>query len=213
MISVIIPVFNGEKYLDECLSSIKNTGIEIIVVNDAGTDNSENIAKKYTDKIINISKSGPVVARNIGLKSANGEYIMFMDADDVLVENAIDILSQQIKGFDIVIGLRQDFISPDCVDTYKPISEQKKSSHGVISGCALLKKSAFDIVGDFDSDLMCGDGYDWLLRAEKSGIKINKIDSVVCHRRLHNSNMGRTLKNQECLDYVKIIRKHFTKKN
>lgn len=213
MISVIIPVFNGEKYLDECLSSVKNTDIEIIVVNDASTDNAENIARKYTDKIINISKSGPVIARNIGLKSANGEYIMFMDADDVLVKNAVDILYQQLKDFDVVIGLRQDFISPDCVDTYKTIPEQKKSSHGVISGCALLKKNVFDIVGDFDTDLMCGDGYDWLLRAEKSGIKINKIDSVVCHRRLHNSNMGRTLKDQECLDYVKIIRKHFTKKN
>ena len=213
MISVIIPVFNGEKYLDECLSSVKNTGIEIIVVNDASTDNSINIAKKYTDKIITISKSGPVIARNTGLKSANGEYVMFMDADDVLVDNAFDILTQQIKDFDAVIGLRQDFISPDCVDNYTPVSEQKKSSHGVISGCALIKKSVFDTVGDFDSDLMCGDGYDWLLRAEKSGVKINKIDSVVCRRRLHNSNMGRTLKAQECADYVKIIRKHFTKKN
>jgi glycosyltransferase involved in cell wall biosynthesis len=213
MISVIIPVFNGEKYLDECLSSIKNTGIEIIVVNDASTDNSVNIAKKYTDKIITINKSGPVVARNTGLQSANGEYVMFMDADDKLVDNAFDILIQNINGYDAVIGLRQDFISPDCVDTYTPITEQKKSSHGVIAGCCLIKKSVFDTVGDFDSDLMCGDGYDWLLRAEESGIKINKIDSVVCNRRLHNSNMGRTLKNQECIDYVKIIRKHFTKKN
>ena len=83
MISIIVPVFNAEKYLDECLSSLSIANTEIIVINDASTDNSEEIAKKYTNKVINIEHSGPVVARNIGIKNANGDYIIFMDAKQV----------------------------------------------------------------------------------------------------------------------------------
>ena len=209
MISIIIPVFNGEKYLDQCLSSINATDIEIIVVNDASDDNSEQIARKYTDHVINIPHSGPVIARNIGIKNAHGEYIIFMDADDVLKENAIDIMQKGIIDFDLIIGRRQDFISPDCNDI---IVEQKTSSHGVIAGCAIFKKSVFEKVGFFDEELLCGDAYDWLLRARKNNLKIKEIDDILCMRRIHNNNMGRTMGNREKSDYAKIIRKHFVGK-
>ncbi|MBR5903915.1 MAG: glycosyltransferase family 2 protein [Alphaproteobacteria bacterium] len=209
MISVIIPVYNGEKYLDECLSSVQHDNVEIVVVLDGCTDNSKNIAIKYKDKIIiHETNMGPVVARNNGIKSATGDYIMFMDADDVLNQNAYDILLENINGFDGVIGLRSDFVSPE----YNIPVETKTSSHGVIAGCALFTKSAFEENGLFDEELLCGDGYDWLLRAEKSGLKFNKINSVLCNRRIHESNMGRNLKEREYSDYAKIIKKHFTRK-
>ena len=206
MISIIIPLFNGEKYLDECLSSVKHANTEIIVVNDASTDNSEQIAHKYTDKVINIEHSGPVIARNIGIKSATGDYIMFMDADDVLKNDALTILEKEICDFDAVIGCRSDFISPDCTDIN---CATKTSSHGVIAGCALFKKSVFDTVGYFDEELLCGDAYDWLLRARKNDVRIKEINNVLCMRRIHENNMGRTMGDKEKQDYAKIIRKHF----
>ncbi len=206
MISIIIPVFNGAKYLDECLSSIFGENIEIIIVNDASTDNSEQIAKKYTDKVINIEHSGPVIARNVGIKNATGDYLMFMDADDILKKDAITILINNISDFDGIIGRRSDFVSPDCKDI---VVETKTSSHGVIAGCAMFKKSTFETVGLFDEDLLCGDGYEWLLRAKKHGLKIKEIDDVLCMRRIHESNMGRTMGMREKSDYVKIIKKHF----
>ena len=206
MISVIIPVFNGAKYLDECLSSVPVSDTEIIVVNDDSTDNSAEIAKKYADHVINIEHSGPVIARNMGLKNANGDYVVFMDADDVLKENAITIMKQEIGDFDVVIGLRADFVSPDCTQSN---SETKTSSHGVIAGCAMIKKSIFEQVGAFDEDLLCGDGYEWLLRAKKNNIKIKEINDVLCMRRIHDSNMGKTMGMREKTDYVKIIKKHF----
>lgn len=209
MISIIIPVFNGEKYLDECLSSLCHTDIEIIVVNDASTDKSAQIAGKYTNNVINIEHSGPVIARNVGLKYAHGDYVIFMDADDILTEKAIDIMQQQIDGFDVIIGLRSDFVSPDCTSTH---AEPKTSSHGVIAGCAMFKKSAFETVGKFDEDLLCGDGYDWILRARKNGIKIKETNDILCRRRIHNNNMGKTMGLREKQDYAKIIRKHFVGK-
>ena len=209
MISVIIPVYNGEKYLDECLSSIPGARCDIIVVNDGSTDNSKQIAAKYTNKIINLEHAGPVYARNAGISASKNEYIMFLDADDILTENAVNIMTEQINDSDIIIGLRQDFVSPDCHNIH---AEIKKSCHGVISGCALIKRKTFDKIGLFDTDLMCGDGYEWLIRANKAGAKIQKINDVLCLRRIHKTNMGLTIKDQEYKDYCKIIKKHFVKK-
>ncbi len=89
-ISIIIPVYNSEKYLDTCLNSLINQtfkDIEIICINDGSMDNSLNILEKYaqTDKriiVINQENSGVAVARNKGLKTATGNYVMFCDSDD-----------------------------------------------------------------------------------------------------------------------------------
>ena len=209
MISVIIPVFNGEKYLDECLSSIVSDDVTIVIVNDGSTDRTVPIASKYTENIINTNRIGPVRARNIGLSHANTQYVIFMDSDDILTPDAIEVFVQNIHDVDIVIALRQDFASPDCTGIN---IDNKISGHTMLAGCALIKKDAFDKIGSFDEELLCGDAYDWILRAEKSGLKIKKIDNITCMRRIHDNNMGRTHKNQEYIDYCKIIRKHFIKK-
>ena len=89
-ISIIIPVYNAEKYLKKCLNSIINQTlreIEVIIVNDGSTDNSEKIAELYSKqderiKIYNQSNSGPLCARVKGIKASRGEYFTFCDADD-----------------------------------------------------------------------------------------------------------------------------------
>ncbi len=91
-ISVIIPVYNTEKYLDECLDNIDNQTlkeIEIICVNDGSTDNSLEVLKRHQKKdkrikIINQENAGVSVARNTGIKAAKGKYIMFADSDDLI---------------------------------------------------------------------------------------------------------------------------------
>ena len=96
-ISVIVPVYNVEKYLSECLDSIVNQtlkDIEIICVNDGSTDNSLSILKEYASideriKIIDKENEGQGYARKIGLDNANGEYILFCDSDDYYVSNDV----------------------------------------------------------------------------------------------------------------------------
>lgn len=97
LISIIIPVYNVEKYIDRCLSSVINQiykNIEIIVVNDGSTDNSENICKKYAEEdkrivLTNQSNKGLSAARNAGLEAAKGKYVMFVDSDDYVEENYV----------------------------------------------------------------------------------------------------------------------------
>ena len=87
-ISVIVPVYNSEKYISRCLDSLVNQtlkGIEVIVVNDGSTDNSLEVLQKYSSnsvKVITQKNSGVAAARNTGLKHATGEYIAYVDSDD-----------------------------------------------------------------------------------------------------------------------------------
>ncbi len=97
-ISVIIPVFNSEKYLRECLDSVVDQtfkDIEIICVNDGSTDSSLQILEEYAQKdnrikFFNQKNLGPAAARNAGFNVARGEYIQFIDADDILEKNALE---------------------------------------------------------------------------------------------------------------------------
>lgn len=99
-VSVIIPVFNGEQFLDRCLSSITNQSykdIEIIVINDGSTDNTKAICKNHSQndqriKVIHKDNEGVSTARNIGLDIATGDYIYFADADDYVLEEGIESL-------------------------------------------------------------------------------------------------------------------------
>lgn len=115
MISVIIPVYNVEKYIARCIESILNQtfqDFEIVIVNDATNDNSMAIVQKYASKyprikaFHNLKNMGLMWTRRVGYLNASGDYFIFCDSDDYLPENALEILYNSIKnsGADIVIG-------------------------------------------------------------------------------------------------------------
>ena len=105
MISVIVPVYNAEEYLEECLESIKNqtyTNIEVILVNDGSTDGSREICERFCQKdsrfkLINQENQGQSVARNRGVKESVGKFIMFVDSDDVINKNLLEVLLPYMK--------------------------------------------------------------------------------------------------------------------
>lgn len=114
LLSIIIPVYNLENYIKECLDSLVKQiteNVEIIIVNDGSTDNSEIICKEYCSKYPYIKyvyqeNAGVSSARNNGLNLAIGKYIQFVDGDDWLLPNAIDEILKKIKNddFDIICG-------------------------------------------------------------------------------------------------------------
>ena len=113
-VSVIIPIYNVEAYLTECLNSIVNQtfdDIEIILVDDGSTDLSSNIMKEFAQKDSRIiihsqTNKGVSAARNSGISLASGEYILFVDSDDSILENSIETIYKQATetNADIVIG-------------------------------------------------------------------------------------------------------------
>ena len=100
MISVIVPIYNVEKYLEECLDSIKNqtySNIEVILVNDGSTDKSKEICDRYCEddsrfKLINQANQGQSVARNHGVAASTGEFIAFVDSDDIIRQDYLEVL-------------------------------------------------------------------------------------------------------------------------
>lgn len=112
-ISIIVPVYNTEKFLEKCLNSLINQtlkDIEIICINDGSTDKSLQILEKFANKdkriqIINQTNSGLSVARNIGIKKAKGEYIGFVDSDDWVDLNFFEQLYINVKKYNADIGV------------------------------------------------------------------------------------------------------------
>ena len=110
MISVIIPTYNSEKYILDCLNSIFSstyTNYEVIIVDDGSTDNTINFIKNIRNhniKIYSCNNKGPGFARNVGIKHSKGKYVFFVDSDDTINSDTFEMLLSEMKGNDIVIG-------------------------------------------------------------------------------------------------------------
>ncbi len=119
-VSVIIPVYNGEKYLDNCIKSVANQtykNLEIIVIDDGSTDRTVDICEEWKEKdhrvrVLHKPNGGRGSARNAGLAMATGEYIHFVDADDWIEEDAIESLYKALikNNSDIVVGNMTSYI-------------------------------------------------------------------------------------------------------
>jgi len=143
VVSVIVPVYNSEPYLEDCLNSIVHQtyqSIEIILINDGSTDRSHEIMNNYSmrDKrivLLSQSNKGVSAARNAGLSIATGEYVLFVDSDDTIRNDAVEILCQQaiLTNAEIVMG-NIYFCYPDGnqIPCYQRITELNK--HQLLSG-------------------------------------------------------------------------------
>lgn len=113
-VSVIVPFYNAESHIKKCLDVLLNQDFiepfEIIMVDDASTDNSQNIIKMQNSPLLKLcslpSNAGPSAARNVGLKNAKGEYVFFLDVDDVISTSTLKILYNHAKenDFDLVFS-------------------------------------------------------------------------------------------------------------
>ena len=98
LVTIIVPVYNSEKYLEQCIQNLLNQtyhNLQIILVNDGSTDHSLDICKRITDKRVEVytkQNGGASSARNLGLTHRKGEYVLFVDSDDYLKDNAVEIL-------------------------------------------------------------------------------------------------------------------------
>ena len=142
LISVIINVYNGEKFINKCLDCIINQtykNLEILVINDGSTDNTLSIIKEYKDKrikVITTENKGLSLSRNVGIDNAKGKYLYFIDVDDFIELDTIEYLYNLIKKYNV------DISTCKCVDIYDYNFKirNKKEKIKVIDSREMLKK-------------------------------------------------------------------------
>jgi len=211
LISVIVPVFNGERYLTDALESIENqtyAHTEIIVVNDGSLDKTMSVIRSFPSVIsISQSHSGLSTALNNGIQNAKGSFLAFLDADDIWVK---DKLSNQMKIFTENPGMEAVFGHIVQFNSLQEIMEAEGKNSirkipGYCKGSMLIKKKSFSRIGFFDTGWEMGDFIDWFKRAKEKDLKTVLIPEVVMKRRIHSHNMSSSKKNGK-KDYVRILK-------
>ena len=208
LISIIIPVYNGEKYLVEAIDSVLKQAyspIEIIVIDDGSVDNSAAIAQSYhAIKYFHQPNRGLSAALNQGLGIATGEFLAFLDADDIWEENKLSLQMEDLKKdptLDAVFGHHQQFISRE--GSLRTIDQRILPAP--FKGAMLIRRESFFRVGLFDTSLTLGDFIDWYKRAMEASLKFLMLPDIVMRRRIHDDNSSIRNRNAE-KDYVKIMK-------
>jgi glycosyltransferase involved in cell wall biosynthesis len=196
-ISVIIPVFNGEDYLEEAVESVRlqnHEPLEILIIDDGSTDNTANLASGLLGNIRYFYQpnSGPPTARNRGLRMARGDVIAFLDADDLWAEDKLEIQLSFLRkdpSVGIVLGHTQLVRH---MHVKEGVRELEKLSHpwpAMSLGSMIVQKSVFERVGFFDEGQFFADDCDWFLRAKELGIKTIIHQEVTQFYRRHQNNI------------------------
>lgn len=203
LVSIVIPLYNYQKYIKDCIQSIINQdyeNYEIIVVDDCSTDKSYKFAKKFecnTIKVIQLSKnSGYSKAKNEGIILSKGEYITALDADDLLTRNSISIRMKALikHNADFIhanaIDIKANFSIKDC---YKIKNIKRTKSH-IHAQTVLVKRCVYKKFGLYDEKLRSrADKEMWcrlgLHKKGKPKIKKIFINKDVAYYRKHNESM------------------------
>lgn len=149
LISIVIPVYNVEKYLDECIQSVINQtykNLQILLINDESTDSSYDICYKYSKQddriqIINKKNGGSASARNVGIDKATGEYIYFLDSDDYIKETTIEEVVNYMKNNNLdLCYFSADVIIEDNDLTWNKEMYKKNHYYTPNDGVTILKR-------------------------------------------------------------------------
>lgn len=194
-ISVIIPCYNVHSYITDCLNSVIHQtykNIEIICIDDGSTDNTLNLLQKFKNEypsilsVISTRNQGAPAARNLGLKRAVGDYIQFLDADDVI---AADKFEKQIVGFnqdvDVVVSdrVQKNYNLTQVINTYFfkdiEINPLETAIKKVITTCnPLYKKQIVMELKGYDEKLSSAQDWDFHIRLVLAGYKIKYIPGI-----------------------------------
>jgi glycosyltransferase involved in cell wall biosynthesis len=230
-ISVIIPAYNAENYIERTLNSIINQSFqayEIIVIDDGSTDNTYKIVKEKfpSIKLFWQKNQGPSAARNYGIRIAAGDWITFLDADDEympdLLENYFKILNQKkdivwccapyiikTKGYELIISYKGNQLKNNIIDNillaYTDFNY--KIIAELISTCSvIIKKEIFNEIGYFNTNFKLGEDIDLWFRISMKYPKIGYLDNIsFVYNRINNNSL--TKRSQNSNDLLEIIKR------
>jgi glycosyltransferase involved in cell wall biosynthesis len=210
LISCIVPVYNGEKYLAEAIESIlKQTHrpIEIIIVDDGSTDATASVVGRYSEQIryLRQKNAGPAAARNLGIDAATGEFVAFLDAEKLERQMAC---FQESDELNYCLSRVQNFWIPELVEEEENFRHHRLSKPlpGYVTGTLLVKRDFLKSVGQFNIALEHADDTEWFLRANEHGAGMKLLPDVLLYRRLHYTNLSRVKASANRDQYLQLLK-------
>ncbi|TYQ29324.1 glycosyltransferase [Pseudanabaena sp. UWO311] len=222
LVSIIIPCYNAEKWIAECIDSALSqtySPIEIIVVDDGSTDRSLSIIKKYGNKIrwVSYENGGASAARNRGIQISKGKYIQFIDADDYIspikVKDQVEFL--KVSGKDIVYGdwCHQVYNDDNTIKSSSYITNQSSddmtyyviSNNTIHSGSCLCKREVIERISGFDESIRIAEDYDFFVRLALSGAKFTYLQGRNYFYRIYSqitASNGQGIKHPNSVKFV-----------
>lgn len=212
LVSVVMPVYNGARYLAEAIESVLAQAYEpldLIVVDDGSEDGSAEIARGYREglRYVYQENAGTGAARNQGVRIATGSLYSFLDADDRFTPGR---LGQQVDALradpslEAVFGHVSEFVSPELGEQYAArLRAPQSDAPARLPGTMLIRAEAFHRVGPW-SESVRAEAVEWLGRAADRGLRSRMLSDVVLERRLHDANKG--LQPDAQLEYFRTIR-------
>ncbi|MFH4964296.1 glycosyltransferase [Gaetbulibacter sp. M235] len=218
-VSVIVPCYNQAQYLDDALQSVlKQTykDWECIIVNDGSTDHTEEVANTFLKldnrfKYIDIKNGGVSHARNVGIKEANGDYILPLDADDKIAPSYIEL---GLKEFDKDNALKVVYCEAKFFGKYNKLwklpnySFRELLRNNIIFCSALIKKDDFVKSGGYDINLSIGlEDWEFWINFLKDGGKVYRIPKVCFYYRIKETSRNVEISEndfEEVLKYISI---------
>jgi len=201
LISCIVPVYNGERYVREALESIfaqTYSPLEVIVADDGSTDRTPEVIADYGERIIYLRQNnqGYPAAKNLGLSGAQGDFIAFLDADDLWDREK---LTRQMTRFmerpevDLCFTRYENFWMPELAEEQRryekhPLSEPQ-SSWSIST--LLARRVAFERFGDFHDGVRALENMTWFLRASAGGAVIETLPDILSYRRFNVESFTR----------------------
>jgi len=212
-ISVIIPTRDRGSLLDEAIASVLAQTIpvwEIIVVDDGSTDGTANLFREPRSPVryLRQAPAGPAAARNRGLEVARGEFIGFLDDDDLWpAEKTGQQLPLLLADPDVamVLGHTQRMVLRPTARGERAFKPYRKPVRLFSLGCGLYRRSLFDTVGRFNEQMRFAEDDDWFMRCKERGVKTVFLPELGQYYRFHDGNMthDRQAKQQFLLHLVK----------
>lgn len=200
LVSVVIPTHNGQRYIAATLDSVlaqHHRPLEILVIDDGSTDSTAQIVRGHAPEVrlIQQDQRGHPAARNAGIRAAIGEFLGFVDHDDLW---SPDKLERQMARFerdpslDLVFGHILNFFSPEMpAEERKRLGVPLRPLPGLLQGAMLARRRSFERVGFFSEERMVGDFIDWYGRAMLARMNIEMLPETVVYRRIHANNQQR----------------------
>lgn len=197
LVTAAIPVRNGEAYLAEAIESVlaqSRPCDQVVVVDNGSTDRSAEIAAGFGDAVEVVSEPRPGIgaARNAALRAARGDYLAFLDADDLweAEKTALQLAAFEAEpGLQLVFGHVHQFVSPDLTaGEAEGLQVPAGPQPGQHIGAMLARSEAIEAIGPWPEDVRVSDGLTFFLRARELGLEQTMLAETVTLRRVHGAN-------------------------